>query len=200
MGASDVANFCQTFGANGKPTYAAPYSYPSNIALQGSQYFDLASRSSSRIRSWRNGISLLEQDLGKGVGLRVSYDGNHAYNIPTATNANQPPANTLGFNDPATKAAIPFPLLSYIATTNTSRLFQLQRGNHSMKKHAANLQFEVSYTFTRDLIERQRSAHCVRFRLCERARKHFIGSLPSRSRLRQCALCSSRARCGEFPV
>ncbi len=93
----------------------------------------------------------LEQELGKGVGLRVSYDGNHAYNVPTATNANQPPANTLGFNDPATQAAIPFPLLSYIATTNTLGFANYNAGTISVKKRSANLQFEVSYTFTRDL-------------------------------------------------
>src|SRR6202043_1516643 len=42
VGASDVANFSQTFGANGQPTLKAPYSYPNNIAVQGSQFFDLA--------------------------------------------------------------------------------------------------------------------------------------------------------------
>ena len=71
--------------------------------------------------------------------------------FPTATNANQPPVNTLGFNDPATQAAIPFPLLSYIATTNTLGFANYNAGTISVKKRSANLQFEVSYTYTRDL-------------------------------------------------
>jgi hypothetical protein len=151
VGASDVANFSQTFGTNGMPTLKAPYSYPSNIAVQGSQFFDLAVEVKFKDPIVEEWDLTLEQDLGKGVGLRVSYDGNHGYNIPTATNANQPPVNTLGFNDPATQAAIPFPLLSYIATTNTLGFSNYNAGTISMKKHAANLQFELSYTFTRDL-------------------------------------------------
>jgi hypothetical protein len=151
VGASDVANFSQTFGANGMPTFKAPYSYPSNIAVQGSQFFDLAAEVHYKdpiVEEWN---LTLEQELGKGVGLRVSYDGNHGYNIPTAANANQPAVNSLGFNATATQAAIPFPLLSYIATTDTLGFSNYQAGTISVKKRSANFQFEVSYTYARDL-------------------------------------------------
>jgi hypothetical protein len=150
VGASDVGNF-QNSITNGIPQFKAPYSFPSNIAVQGSQFFDLAAEVHYKDPIVEEWDLTLEQDLGKGVGLRVSYDGNHAYNVPTATNANQPPANTLGFNDPATQAAIPFPLLSYLATTNSLGFANYNSGTISVKKRSANLQFEVSYTFTRDL-------------------------------------------------
>ena len=150
VGASDVGNFANSI-TNGVPQFKAPYSFPANIAQPGSQFFDLAAEVHFKDPIVEEWDLTLEQDLGKGVGLRVSYDGNHAYNVPTATNANQPPVNTLGFNDPATQAAIPFPLLSYIATTNTLGFANYNAGTISMKKRSANLQFEVSYTYTRDL-------------------------------------------------
>ena len=92
---SDVANFSNSIN-NGVLSLQAPYSFPSNIAVQGSQFFDLAAEVHFKdpiVEEWN---LTLEQDLGKGVGLRVSYDGNHGYNIPTAVNANQPPVNTFG--------------------------------------------------------------------------------------------------------
>ena len=150
VGASDVANFSNSI-TNGTPQFKAPYSFPSNIAVQGSQFFDLAAEVHYKdpiVEEWN---LTLEQDLGKGVGLRVSYDGNHGYNIPTAANANQPPVNSLGFNAAATQAAIPFPLLSYIATTDTLGFSNYQSGTISMKKRSANFQFEISYTYARDL-------------------------------------------------
>jgi hypothetical protein len=55
----------------------------------------------------------VERDLGKGVGVRVSYDGNHSYNVPTLANINQVPANTRGFNDPTTQADIPVKLNNF---------------------------------------------------------------------------------------
>ncbi|HTW64507.1 MAG TPA: TonB-dependent receptor [Bryobacteraceae bacterium] len=151
VGASDVGNFAQSFGSNGLPIYSMPYSFPSNIAQPGTQFFDLAVDPHFKdpiVEEWN---LTLEQDLGKGVGLRVSYDGNHGYNIPTATNQNQPPVNTAGFNAASTQASIPFPLLSYIATTDTLGFSNYNAGTIDVKKRAANVQFEVSYTYTRDL-------------------------------------------------
>ena len=130
VGASDVGNFTNTFH-QWSPHFESALFFPV-------QYRGTGQRNSSIwpprciikdpiVEEWD---LTLEQDLGKGVGLRVSYDGNHGYNIPTAANADQPPVNSLGFNNPATQAAIPFPLLSYIATTDTSRVCQLQRRDH----------------------------------------------------------------------
>ena len=125
--------------------------FPLQHRATGHQFFDLAAEMHFKDPIVEEWDLTLEQDLGKGVGLRVSYDGNHAYNVPTATNANQPPANTAGLQRSGTQAAIPFPLLSYIATTNNLGFANYNAGTISVKKHSANLQFEFSYTYTRDL-------------------------------------------------
>jgi hypothetical protein len=151
MGSSEIGYFNETFGSNGQPQLAMPYSYPSNIAQPGAEYFTLASAIHYKdpiVEEWN---LTLERDLGKGVGLRVSYDGNHAYNLPTNVNANQPPPNSAGFFAPGTQAAIPFPTLAYIATAVNTGFSTYNAGTISVKKRSANLQFELSYTFSRDL-------------------------------------------------
>lgn len=150
VGSSDVGNFANSI-TNGGPTLKAPYSYPANIAQPGTQFFDLAAEVHYKDPIVEEWDLTLEQDLGKGVGLRVSYDGNHGYNIPTAANADQPPVNTAGFNSASTQAAIPFPLMSYIATTDSLGFANYNAGTISVKKRSANLQFELSYSYTRDL-------------------------------------------------
>jgi hypothetical protein len=151
VGSSDVGFFPNSLGTNGAPAFSLPYSFPSNIAQPGTQFFDLAAEIKYKdpiVEEWNLTV---ERELGKGVGLRVSYDGNHAYNLPTVTNANQPPVNSLGFNDPATQAAVPFPILAYIATSNNLGFANYNAGTISVRRRSSVLQFEVSYTYTRNL-------------------------------------------------
>ena len=93
----------------------------------------------------------LERDLGHGVGVRASYDGNHGYNLPMTANYDQPPVNTLGYFAPATQAAIPYPSLLLIATSTNLGLANYQAGTFSVRKRSSSLQFEGSYTLTKDL-------------------------------------------------
>jgi len=152
VGSSDVGYFSEAFDNNGSPIYSMPYSFPSNIAQPGTQFFDLSSEIKYKdpiVEEWN---LTLERDLSKGVGIRLSYSGNHSYNVPTVVNADQVRANTLGFSDPATQASIPFPLMSYIAEgTSLLGYGNYNSGTASLHKRSANLEFEVSYTFTRDL-------------------------------------------------
>jgi hypothetical protein len=152
VGASDIGYFSNEIQSDGTPLYKFPYSFPADIAQPGTQFFDLASEIKYKdpiVEEWN---LTLEQDLGKGVGLRMSYDGNHSYNVPTVVNADQVHANTLGFSDPATQASIPFPLMSYIATGTTLLGYgNYNAGTISVHKRGANLQFEISYTYTRNL-------------------------------------------------
>ena len=152
VGSSDVGYFSNTFNSNGTPAYSMPYAYPSDIAQPGTQFFDLASEIKYKdpiVEEWN---LTLERDLGKGIGIRASYAGNHSYNVPTVVNSDQVHANTLGFSDPATQASIPFPLLSYIATgTSLLGYGNYNSGTFSVHKRSSNLQFEASYTYSRNL-------------------------------------------------
>jgi len=150
VGSSDVGYFSNSI-TNGVPQFTMPYAWPSNIAQPGTQYFDLAANINLKdpiVEEWN---LTLEQDLGKGIAFRASYDGNHAYNLPSQINADQVPVNTLGFGSPTTQAAIPFPLMSYIDTTTDTGFQNYQAGTFDVKKRAANFLFEVSYTYTRNL-------------------------------------------------
>jgi hypothetical protein len=149
--ASDVGFFSNSIGSNGLPIYSLPYSFPSNIAQPGTQFFALATSIHYKDPIVEEWSLTLERDLGKGVGLRVSYNGNHSYNVPAAVNADQPPVNTAGFNSAASQAAIPFPLLAYIATNTNLGFGNYNAGTVSFHKRAVNFQFEASYTYTRNL-------------------------------------------------
>jgi hypothetical protein len=150
--AADVGYFSNSLGANGRPIYSLPYSFPANIAVPGSQSLLDGIEIKNRdpiVEEWN---LTLERDLGKGVSFRVSYDGNHSYNVPTDINENQVAPNTLGYSNPLTLAKIPFPEFAYIGEVTTLSGFgNYNAGTISVKKRSASLQFEISYTYTRDL-------------------------------------------------
>ena len=136
---------------NGKPEFSLPYSFPSNIAQPGTYFFDLATTlhfKNPMVEEWN---VTFEQDLGRGIGVRASYTGNHSYNLPTGANINQPPANTAGFDSPQTQAAIPFPLLSEIQVNQNAGFGNYQAGTIDVHARKGAYQFDASYTYTRDL-------------------------------------------------
>ena len=136
---------------NGKPEFSLPYSFPSNIAQPGTYFFDLATTlhfKNPMVEEWN---LTFEQDLGKGIGVRASYTGNHSYNLPTGANINQPRANTAGFDSPQTQAAIPFPLLSEIQVNQNGGFGNYQAGTIDVHARKGAYQFDASYTYTRDL-------------------------------------------------
>ena len=148
---SNIGYFFNSIGANGKPVFQTPYSYPSNTAQPGTQFYDLATNLHYKdpiVEEWN---VTLERDLGRGVGVRASYDGNHSYNVPTLANINQVHPNTVGFSDPSIQASIPFPQVSFIETGENQGVGNYQAGTVSVHKRAASFQFEASYAFTRDL-------------------------------------------------
>jgi hypothetical protein len=148
---SNIGYFFNSIGSNGLPVFQTPYSYPSNTAQPGTQFYDLASNLHYKdpiVEEWN---MTLERDFGKGVGMRLSYDGNHSYNIPTLANINQVHDNTLGFSDPSIQASIPFPQVSFIETGENQGFGNYQAGTVSVHKRAADFQFEASYAFTRNL-------------------------------------------------
>jgi hypothetical protein len=128
-----------------------PYSYPSNIALPGTDAFEQATALNYKdpiVEEWN---LTLERDLGKGVGLRASYDGNHSYNLPVQVDSDQVHPNTLGYSNPITQAVQPFPQLAYILTGTNQAFGNYQAGTISVHRRSSSFQFEASYTFTRNL-------------------------------------------------
>ena len=126
--ASDVGIFTNSIGANGLPIYKAPYSFPSNIALPGTYFFDLASNvhyKDPHIDEWNVTV---ERDLGKGIGVRASYDGNHGSKLGTLINLNQLHTNTLGYTALANN--VPFPALSDIAYQTNLGVSNYNTGNY----------------------------------------------------------------------
>ncbi|HTW65650.1 MAG TPA: carboxypeptidase-like regulatory domain-containing protein [Bryobacteraceae bacterium] len=149
--ASDVGFFNNSFGSSGQPVFQLPYSWPSNIAQPGSQSFfqvtDLHYKD-PYVQEWNLTV---ERDLGAGFGLRVSYDGNHASNLGTSLNLNQPPANTTGFAN-LTAANFPFPLWQEIYYNTNDGFANYNAMTAAVNKRLSNgLQLQASYIYARNL-------------------------------------------------
>jgi hypothetical protein len=148
---SDVGFFNNSIGPNGTPTYTLPYAWPSDIAQPGSYSFYQATDIHYKdpyVQEWNLTI---ERDLGYGVGLRVSYDGNHASNLGMHTNANQPEPNTIGFGN-LPSSAFPFPDFQYLQYNTNLGFANYNAATVSVKKRfSKGLQFQSSYVYTRNL-------------------------------------------------
>ena len=147
--ASDFASFSNSIGSNGIPTLQAPYSFPSNIALPGTQWYDLATDIHYKdpyVQEWN---ITLERDLGNGFAVRAGYAGSHGSNLPTDINLNQLPPNTLGYS--AFSANAPFPQMYAISYQTSLGFSNYNSGTVSVKKRSGDLTLEASYTYTRDL-------------------------------------------------
>ncbi len=135
--ASDFASFSNSIGGNGVPTFQAPYSFPSNIALPGTQWYDLATDIHYKdpyVQEWN---LTLERDLGKGFAVRAGYAGSHGSNLPTDINLNQLPPNTLGYS--AFAANAPFPQMYAISYQTSLGFSNYNSGTVSVKKRSGDL-------------------------------------------------------------
>ncbi len=110
----------------------------------------------------------LEQDLGRDIGMRLSYTGSHGINLETQQDLNQVPANTIGYsNDDSAPAASgacisgdgtlvsdhrPYPCWSVIDAVTNAAESNYSSGTVEISSHnGKSLTFDLSYTFTRDL-------------------------------------------------
>jgi hypothetical protein len=148
---SDVAFFNNSIGANGMPTFQLPYSWPSNIAVPDSQSFFQVTNLHYKDPYVQEWDLTLERDLGKSLGVRLSYDGNHATSLGTGQNMNQPMPNTLGFSN-LPSSAFPFPLWQEIYYNNNSGFSNYNAATASVNKRmSGGFQMQSSFTYTRDL-------------------------------------------------
>jgi len=151
VASADYAFFFNSI-VNGKPQRTFPYPFPSNLAQPGSQGFALGFPPNwvdPKIHEWD---LTLEQDLGKGVGLRLSYDGNHSSTLGMVQNIDEVPPNTIGYA--AASAFVPFPLWSSVQYRNDFGTLNYNAATVSVhKRFSAGLQFQASYTFARNLAD-----------------------------------------------
>ena len=135
---------------NGRPLYTFPNPFPANLAQPGTESFQLASElryKDPKIDQWNFTI---ERDLGFNTGLRVTYDGSHGHDLGLTYNANQLPANTVGFAAMASQVA--HPLFNSISQTGSGARSNYHAitiaGNRRLSK---GLQFQTSYAFAKNL-------------------------------------------------
>ena len=118
----------------------------------------------------------VEQDLGHGMGLRLSYTGNHGANLETFVDLNQVHANTVGYYNnvsaetPAPTSSPncildngttspyeladyrPYPCWSVIQSVENLAESNYNSGTVEVSRRSGkSLTFDASYVFTRDL-------------------------------------------------
>lgn len=109
----------------------------------------------------------VEQDLGHGMGMRLSYTGNHGKNLETMVDLNQVPANTIGYNNNESAAVTnecvtdggftvadhrAYPCWSVIQSVENLAESNYNSGTVEVTRHSGkDLTFDISYVFTRDI-------------------------------------------------
>ena len=139
---------------NGKPSLTFPYPFPSNLALPGQQTFyqtgDVHYKDPS-VHQWNFTV---ERDLGKSVGLRLSYDGSHGSDLGVQGMLNAPPVNTIGYGKAA--ALAPYPLWSILQAEENGGWSNYHAFTASVsKRFSQGLQFLTTYTFAKNLSSAQ---------------------------------------------
>ena len=110
----------------------------------------------------------VEQDLGKGIGLRLSYTGNHGKNLETMVDLNQVAPNTIGYYNNESTAVSgdecvtdggltvadhrSYPCWSVIQSVENLAESNYNSGTVEVSRHSGkSLTFDASYVFTRDI-------------------------------------------------
>jgi hypothetical protein len=173
--ASYVATYTQDFDPNqATPTPLLSFADPfkpaagSSTGTAGFYYAFPIHYKDPTVQQWN---LTLEQDLGHGIGARLSYTGSHGKNLESMVDLNQVAANSIGYGnvssapavDPAANACItdkgnlvsdhrPFPCWSVIQSVVNGAESNYGSGTAELSRHnGKSLTFDASYTFTRDL-------------------------------------------------
>ena len=97
------------------------------------------------VQQWN---ATVEQDLGHGLGMRLSYTGSHGKNLETFVDLNQVHANTTGY----ASQTVPYPLWSVIQSVENLAESNYNSGAVEVSRHSGKgITFDASYLFTRDL-------------------------------------------------
>jgi hypothetical protein len=151
VSASSVSQFNQSFDSSGTPALAFPSPFTGSGAPPvGSQGFYFAfplHYTDPTVMQWN---LTFERDLGYSTGLRLSYTGSHGSNLENMVDLNQVPANTDGYSTAYPNR--PFPLWAVLQSVHNGGISNYNNVTAEATKRFSNgLQFQSSYSFTRDL-------------------------------------------------
>jgi len=151
VSASSVSQFNQSFSGTGQAALAFPSPFSGSGAPgSGTQGFYFAfpvHYTDPSVQQWN---LTFERDLGYSTGLRLSYTGSHGSNLETMVDLNQVPANTVGYS--TAYGGRPFPLWAVLQSVHNGSVSNYNNLTAEVTKRFSNgLQFQSSYSFTRDL-------------------------------------------------
>ncbi|MBL8209982.1 MAG: carboxypeptidase regulatory-like domain-containing protein [Bryobacterales bacterium] len=149
VSASSVGSYTNSL-VSGVPQLTMARPFPANLAQPGIQTFQLSADVNYRDPYVQQWSLTVERDIGKGIGLRASYDGNKGSNLGYTKNLAQVPANTVGFA--AARSSSPFPLWNGISQETTGARSNYNAFTFAANKRMSNgLQFTTNYTFLKNL-------------------------------------------------
>jgi hypothetical protein len=139
---------------NGQPSLTFPYPFPSNLAVEGSQFFQQASDINYKEATVQEWNFTVERDLGFNTGLQVSYEGNHGSNMGEQVNLGELPPNTIGFT--AASQLLKYPYFGEVESEVNGGVQNYDAVTvQTNKRFSGGLQFLVSYTFAKNLTDAQ---------------------------------------------
>src|ERR1700678_895702 len=138
----------------GSPTISFPSPFSTTVVPGGAafEYAFPIHYVDPSVQQWN---LTLEQDLGHDIGMRLSYIGSHGSNLETFVDVNQVPPNTIGWAN-AFPLYAPFQTWGYIQSIVNGAQSNYNSMSAALTKRFVNgLQFQASYTWTRDLSDAQ---------------------------------------------
>jgi hypothetical protein len=168
--ASYVGVFNQDFQSDGvtpQLSFSNPFPPQTPGSATGSAGFYYAFPIHYKDPSVQQWNMTVEQDLGHGLGLRLSYTGSHGKNLETMVDLNQVPANTTGYYNNESTAVTdpcvtdggltvadhrPYPCWSVIQSVENLAESNYNSATVEVSRHSGkSITFDASYMFTRDL-------------------------------------------------
>jgi hypothetical protein len=152
VASSNVATYSQDYQGDGV-TPLIDFTNPFNTAAGGAYgtagfyYAYPIHYKDPTVQQWN---LTFERDFGRGVGMRLSYNGSHGQNLEAMVDLNQVHPNTDGYT--AASANLPYPAWSIIQSVTNLAESNYNSGTAEFSRHSGKgITFDASYTWTRDL-------------------------------------------------